>query len=122
MPPKLRSIAPVVSAVAALPVRLPPKAKESIYGTPEFRWWRAQVVKRAGGRCEALDRHGHRCSKAAPWHRMYADHIVELRDDGAPFDLNNGCCLCASHHQIKTGAVRKIRLQSSANPGGWAKT
>jgi hypothetical protein len=35
-----------------------------------------------------------------------------LRDGGAPFDLNNGRCLCASHHELKTMAARTKRLKS----------
>jgi signal transduction histidine kinase len=42
---------------------------------------------------------------------MYADHIIELRDGGQPFDLNNGQCLCASHHELKTMQARARRLK-----------
>jgi 5-methylcytosine-specific restriction enzyme A len=110
--PKLRSLAPLVRTFDTRTTRLPPRQKmDPVYSTPEFQAWRAHVVQRAGYRCEAID-HGHRCSKARPEHRMYADHIVELRDGGAPFDLNNGRCLCASHHEIKTVAARARRLRS----------
>jgi hypothetical protein len=43
---------------------------------------------------------------------MYADHIVELRDGGALLDLNNGQCLCGSHHEIKTMTARAHRLKA----------
>jgi hypothetical protein len=109
--PKLRSLAPLVRSVASSPVTLPPKVKDEIYNTPAFRAWRAHVVARAGARCEAVDPHGHRCSRAQPQHRIYADHIVELRDGGALLDLNNGQALCASHHEIKTMRARARRLQ-----------
>ena len=107
--PTLRTLAPRIRSVRPR-VELPPKQREPIYATPQFQTWRAQVVARADGRCEAIDR-GHRCSKAAPEHRMYADHIVELRDGGKPFDVANGQCLCASHHQFKTMAMRNRRLK-----------
>src|SRR5262245_40284862 len=110
--PKLRTLAPRLRSVGP-PVRLPPKVKAPIYNTPEFQAWRAQVVDRAGGRCEAIDPHGHRCSRATPHYPMYADHITELRDDGQAFDLSNGQCLCASHHAIKTMAMRTRRLKGS---------
>ena len=109
--PKLRTLTPLVRALDTRTSKLPPRQMDPIYSTPEFQAWRAQVVARAGGRCEAVD-HGHRCTKAKPEHRMYADHIVELRDGGAPFDLTNGWCLCASHHERKTIAVRAKRLKS----------
>jgi 5-methylcytosine-specific restriction protein A len=109
---KLRTIAPLVRTLDTHTTRLPPRQTDPIYNTPEFQAWRAQVVARADGRCEAIDPYGHRCSRTWPEHRMYADHIVELRDGGQPFDLNNGQCLCASHHEIKTIAARARRLRS----------
>jgi len=109
--PKLRSLAPRLRLVDTAPVKLPPKVKDAVYTTPEFQRWRALVVERAGGRCEATDPHGHRCSRATPAYRMYADHIEELNDGGSLFDLANGQCLCASHHAIKTTAMRSRRLK-----------
>jgi len=91
---------------------LPPKQKDPVYNTPEFRAWRAVVVQRAGGRCEAVDAFGLRCTKAEPEHRMYADHRIELRDGGALLDINNGQCLCASCHEHKTYAARAQRMRS----------
>ena len=109
--PKLRTLAPLVRTLDTRTTRLPRRQMDPVYNTPEFQAWRAQVVARAGARCEAVD-HGFRCSKAHPDHRMYADHIKELRDGGQPFDINNGQCLCASHHEIKTAATRAKRLKS----------
>jgi 5-methylcytosine-specific restriction enzyme A len=86
-----------------------PRPAGSVYHTPEYRAWRYLVVQRAAGRCEAIDR-GHRCTKAMPEHRMYADHVIELRDGGALLDLNNGQCLCALHHKLKTAAAEARRL------------
>jgi hypothetical protein len=91
---------------------LPPKQKAALYNTPEFMAWRTMVLLRAGYRCEAIDQYGYRCTKARPEHRMYADHIVELKDNGSLLDINNGQCLCASHHQVKTVAVRMRRHQA----------
>ena len=109
--PKLRTLSPLVRTLDTRTTRLPRRQIDPVYNTPEFQRWRAHVVARAGGQCEAID-HGYRCSKARPDHRVYADHIIELRDGGAPFDLNNGRCLCASHHELKTMAVRANRLKS----------
>ena len=108
---KLRTLTPLVRTLDTRVVRPPARQIDPTYNAPEYQAWRARVVERAGYRCEAID-HGHRCSKARPEHRMYADHIVELRDGGQPFDLNNGQCLCASHHEIKTIAARFRRLRS----------
>ena len=108
--PKLRSLPSLVRTPNQLPVRLPPKVKDLVYTTPEFRAWRTYVVGRAGYRCEAKD-HGHRCTRAWPDHRMYADHIIELIDGGQLFDVANGQCLCAVHHETKTIEARKRRYQ-----------
>jgi len=104
----LRSLPTLVHTLDTRTTKLPPKVMDEAYTTTQFRAWRSMVVARAGGRCEAID-HGHRCSKAMPEHRMYADHIIELRDGGSLLDVSNGQCLCASHHQIKTVAARTRR-------------
>jgi nitrite reductase/ring-hydroxylating ferredoxin subunit len=41
---------------------------------------------------------------------MFADHIVEVKDGGAKFDLANGQCLCGSCHTRKTAAARAQRM------------
>lgn len=89
-------------------LKAPAKKAESIYHTPEFKAWRAEVIERAGGRCEHMA-NGQRCPKAQPANRMFADHIKELRDGGAKFDPLNGQCLCGAHHTAKTMAERARR-------------
>jgi 5-methylcytosine-specific restriction enzyme A len=109
--PKLRSLAPLVRALDTRTTRLPPKQKDPFYNSPEFAHWRAMVLARAGYRCEAIDQHGHRCTKIRPEHRLYADHIVEIKDGGSLLDINNGQALCSSHHESKTVAARTQRLK-----------
>ena len=107
--PKLRSLAPLVRTLDTSTTRLPPKQMDPVYNTPEFVRWHAMVIDRAGGQCEAIE-NGQRCTRAKPQHRVYADHIVELRDGGSLTDPNNGQCLCKSHHELKTIAARKQRF------------
>lgn len=83
------------------------KQRDAVYGTPEYQAWRAKVINRADGRCQWQEIHGP-CGRKEP--RMFADHIVELRDGGAPFDTANGQCLCGKHHTIKTNAEKAKRL------------
>jgi 5-methylcytosine-specific restriction enzyme A len=90
-----------------------PKRADSIYSTPQFKAWRAIVINRAHRRCQAPG-----CGRREA--RMFADHIVELSDDGAPFDPANGQCLCGSCHTRKTHAAR-LQRQGGVNlhdPGG----
>lgn len=92
-------------------VKPPPKVADSIYSTPEYRQWRAIVIARAGGKCQDPT------CKARHWpgQRLFADHIVELRDGGAPFDPANGQALCGSADTRKTTAVRAARA------AGWPR-
>jgi 5-methylcytosine-specific restriction enzyme A len=106
---KLRTLGPLVRALDTSTTRLSRTEYNSTYLTPEYRAWRAHVVQRAGGRCEAVDHHGHRCTRAWPEHRLFADHIRELSDGGSLLDPHNGQCLCASHHKRKTDAARAKR-------------
>jgi len=89
-------------------VPTPPKTADALYHTPEYQLWREHVIARAGRRCEAID-DGRRCSKAEPHNRMFADHKVEVKDGGLPFDVDNGQCLCGAHHTRKTARARAAR-------------
>ena len=60
---------------------------DPVYSTPDFQALACSGGSQRAGTGARLVDHGHRCTKARPEHRMYADHIVELRDGGAPFDL-----------------------------------
>jgi len=111
--PKLHSLPILIAHADTRTTRLPPKVKEPVYNSREFQLWRAAILARAGYRCEAVD-DDRRCGKAAPHHRLYADHIAELKDGGSLTDLSNGQCLCRSHHELKTIAARKKRFEPSA--------
>jgi hypothetical protein len=99
------------SRLSALPPRIavPAKQADPIYSTPAYQAWRAKVIKRAGGRCQWQEADGP-CGRQEP--RMFADHVKELRDGGAPFDVENGQCLCGAHHSLKTAAERAKRTAS----------
>lgn len=84
-----------------------PKVAEQVYLTPEHRAWSAFVIRRAGGRCQWLG-----CTKAAPRHRMVADHIVEIKDGGAALDSANGQCLCVAHNTLKAARARAGRMKA----------
>lgn len=84
----------------------PPKRADPIYHTPEYVAWQAEVIRRSGGRCQdAACRARHYAGQ-----RLFADHIVELRDGGAPFDPANGMARCGSSHTRKTAAARTARM------------
>jgi formate-dependent nitrite reductase cytochrome c552 subunit len=90
--------------------RIKPEEKRAlpIYSTPEYRFWRAEVIRRSGGQCQDST-HDPRRSRSG---KLYADHIHELRDGGAPFDARNGMARCAACHERKTIAARVERLKA----------
>ena len=94
--------ASVVRQTAAPPA---PKVVEEHYGTAAHKAWAAQVVKRAGGRCQ-----GKGCGRTGV--RLVADHIVERKDSGPDLDLANGQALCWSCHTTKTNEARFRRTAS----------
>ena len=103
---KLKPLVRTIDSRVCQPER---KRVDPFYLTAEYRQWREAVIARAGRRCQAVE-DGERCAKAEPEHRLFADHIVELSDGGAPLDPANGRCLCGSHHTLKTTATRARRL------------
>lgn len=84
-------------------VRPREKIAAAIYSTPEYKAWALAVKERARWSCEE-------CGTRSG--RLYADHIVELEDGGAPFDVQNGQCLCHQHHSEKTVRERAKRARS----------
>lgn len=104
----LRTIGPKVGTIDTRRVRVPEKRADPELLTPEHRAWRRQVLERAGHRCE-WNEGGLRCQKAAPQHRLFADHIRERSDGGAALDPRNGQCLCGQHHSLKTARARAAR-------------
>lgn len=107
--PKLSMLRPRIIKRDTRRVKPPPRHTDStykIYGTPEYAAWRKAVIDRAQARCEYPG-----CRRKE--RRMFADHIRELRDGGAPYDVNNGQCLCGSHHTAKTMTERARRAQAT---------
>lgn len=113
----MRTLKPLVRSFDSRAIKPAAKVADPIYSTPEYKAFRTAVMTRAKWRCEVVEQ-GQRCLNRYPAHRMYADHIKELRDGGDPFDPSNGMCKCASHHTRKTAAVRAERLAAPARQGG----
>ncbi|HVI30451.1 HNH endonuclease signature motif containing protein [Hansschlegelia sp.] len=104
----LKTIGPRLRTIDTRTVKPPPKVADAELQTPEHRAWAIEVKRRAGWRCEWVEK-GERCKVAAPG-RLFADHIVERRDGGDRLDPKNGRCLCGRHHSLKTAAERAKRM------------
>jgi hypothetical protein len=103
MKQRLTTITTTLTPISTtLPV--PGKVFDPHYSTPEHRAWRLAAMKQAGWRCQHPG-----CTKRAPEHRLFADHVVELKDGGAPFDVANAMVLCGAHHTAKTAKSRAQR-------------
>lgn len=103
---RIPTMKPRIPTFDARKVKPPPKTADSIYSTPEYAAWRAAVIARAGGRCQAPNCKG----RHFPGQRLFADHVRELRDGGAPFDVKNGQALCGAAHSAKTAQARAARM------------
>lgn len=100
------------------PLKPAPKGRAPIYGTAEHRAWRDAVIARAGGRCQWPG-----CDRSLRDGRLFADHICELSDGGAPYDPANGQALCGAHHSLKTAQARAARAmdQRGASHPEWLR-
>lgn len=107
----LRSIGQKLKPSTRVKVTLPAKRADPELLTPEHRAFRDIVLKRAGFRCEWVE-NGKRCWRKAAEYRLVADHIIERKDGGEPFDPNNGQCLCVSHNTRKGVQARAGRLKA----------
>ena len=79
-----------------------PQVDRSFYRTPQWRRLRGRVIREAGGRCQWQG-----CGRSEPG--MHCDHIVEIKDGGAPLERANLWCLCHAHHNAKTASEKKHR-------------
>jgi len=85
--------------------RPPPKVADPFYLSSAWRALVNQVVAERGKRCE--DPLCKRVDRRAS--RVFADHVIELQDGGAPLDKANLLLRCGSCHTRKTLAVRADR-------------
>ena len=106
---RIKILGPLVPKSDGRTVRPLPKTVDPHYLSDEHKAWREQVLRNAGSRCEWIE-NDQRCTKAAPHHRMFADHIKERQDGGDPLDPANGQCLCGAHHTRKSAHARAQRM------------
>ena len=76
-----------------------PNAAARGYCSKAHKSWRKAVLARDGWQCQAC---GRLCTNKDIASRPHADHIKPINEGGSRYDLNNGQCLCARCHSIKT--------------------
>ncbi|MCP1196207.1 HNH endonuclease [Acetobacter senegalensis] len=67
----------------------------------------ARIKRKRPDRCEQCGRSGT---------RLFGDHVVELKDGGAPLNENNIKLLCGSCHTAKTYRAKLRRWSVSLPP------
>jgi len=97
---RLRTLQPTLRTVSTAAAKPQPKVKAAHYYTPEHRAWAAEGRRLCGGACQD-------CGRTDA--RLYADHVIELQDGGAPFDAANRRMRCGSCHGLKTAKERARR-------------
>jgi 5-methylcytosine-specific restriction protein A len=102
----LRMLRPRVPTMDTRRVKPPAKVALPFYSTPEWIALRNQVRAEARGMCQRQD-----CKRKG----YTVDHIVEIRDGGAPLDRSNVELLCQPHHVTKSNAERAKRMAKRYN-------
>lgn len=92
--------------------KLQPSVKKALpfYQSVPWKTLMAEIIRRRGRTCEDPT---HDPSTPRTGTRIYGDHIVELRDGGAPLDERNILLRCARCHGRKTSEARTARLIGS---------
>jgi 5-methylcytosine-specific restriction protein A len=103
---KVRLAGDRVPATDTRRVQPPAKTADPFYTSPEWRKFIARIKAKRGNRCEdpACTTPNERQT------RVIGDHIVELKDGGAPLDPANIMLRCDACHTRKTAAHRAKRL------------
>jgi 5-methylcytosine-specific restriction endonuclease McrA len=92
---------PTMPRLTGRSIAMPPKQADEVYRKRPHIAWAAEVCRLANFTCE-------RCGRSGV--RMFADHIVEVKDGGS-WDLSNGQALCGSCHTRKTNEAKRVRLR-----------
>lgn len=104
---RLQVLRPRVATLSLQAAALPPKVADPFYSSAAWIALRDRVRCEARGRCQVQG-----CTRRG----AIVDHIVELKDGGAPLERTNVWLLCASHHSLKTVSERSRR--TARRPGG----
>jgi 5-methylcytosine-specific restriction protein A len=86
----------------------PRKTADPFYLTPEWRRLMDRIIAVRGRRCEDPQCEVPGGRRAC---RLFGDHVVELKDGGAPLDPKNIMLRCGSCHTRKTLQARADRMR-----------
>jgi 5-methylcytosine-specific restriction endonuclease McrA len=102
--PRIRQQPPRISTESTRITKRRDKQTLPFYRTQRWKDFVAMLIRKRGRQCQ--NRH---CQRSGVMTRIFADHIVEIRDGGELFDETNIQLLCGSCHSKKTLQVRGER-------------
>ena len=97
---RIKSLPPLVKPLNQSIAKPVPRTIEPLYSSKAWLSLMSRIKRLRGNHCERCEAKG----------RLVGDHIVELKDGGAPLDPANVQLLCWSCHTIKTNAERAKRI------------
>jgi len=92
--------------VRPVPALERPKATLEFYGSAAWKRLIRDIIARRGRQCEDP---ACKTPNRGRGKRVYGDHIVELKDGGAPLDAGNILLRCAACHSLKTHKAKQQR-------------
>lgn len=103
----VKQLGPEVKRLDTKIAAAPSKRVDPFYATTAWRALVAAIVAKRGRVCEDphCDGRTHRAGM-----RVFADHVVELRDGGAALDEANILLRCGASHSLKTARERTRRV------------
>lgn len=106
----LKTLKPKIATLDIRSAKPAPKRADAIYLSPEWRKLMAAIIAERGRRCQDPV---HDPDAPREGIRVFGDHIVELKDGGAPFDRANVLLRCGACHTRKTMVERARRVTRS---------
>ena len=112
--PTLRTIGrPKLASSNRAKVRLPDKRADAFYLSSEWRDLMGWIKAHRSNACED-PKHNPGLPRSGV--RLFGDHVVELKDGGAPLDPRNILLRCPPCHARKTMDERRKRYHNAAYP------
>jgi len=106
--PRLTSLRPRVATLDTRTAKPAPKTADEFYTSSPWRKLVDSIIAERGPICEDTT-----CqARHYPGMRVFGDHIVEIKDGGAPLDRRNVQLLCGSAHTRKTAQARARRMMA----------
>ena len=98
---RFKALPPRIKPISLDTAKAPAATYVPLYSSKEWIGLMAKIRKQRGNRCERCDRTDV---------RLVGDHIVELKDGGAPLEASNVALLCWACHTAKTNKARAVRI------------